>query len=760
MKPASKQAGVAMFLISVGWMMSSCSHDPERAKLRYLAAGQDYMTKGQYGDAAIEFRNTLRLDPRFVDAYYELAQATLAQHDWKMAYASLEKAIELDPSRLDARLDRGRLYLAARQFDQSEEEANFILKQNSQSAAAYQLLGASMMGKRKADQAITALRKVTELWPNNSSAYVALALAEISLNRSNEAEGHFKKAVAVDPRALQAYADLADFYRLERQDAQAQQVLNNGIANNPSGTALYIESASLLAAEGDKDGAEKVLDTLRKQLPGSVDAATAIGDFYFQRKETDRALAEYRRGLSASPKNLAIQQRMQDLYLTTNQTQLAADLDRELTQDAPEDVTVRLDHGRLLMAQGRVTDAIRELQRAVADAADSPQAHYFLAMAYWQNGERGQANTALQDALKVSPGFPVALQALVRLCLAQGDEWSAQTYAQELIERFPTDPDSRQLLAGALARQGQLAQAEEQNLIAKQLAPHDAMVRLSLGQIYSGEKKWPEAQREFESALELDPHNTKALEQLAGFLTARNQTQQALLRLQLYVTRNPNDENGHIVFGVVNYQLKNYGSAQAEFERAIQLDPKSLEAYMQLSRVAEAQGQNDLAIASYQKALDLKPKSAPLATLLGNRYLANNDLPDAEKYYHQALEMDPNFAVADANLAWLDAQQGRSLDVALTMARRAKSRMPDTPSVSDTLGWILYKRGDYAGATPLFEQCVRECPDSAEYHYHFGLALLATGDKAQGKVQIEAALRMKLGSDDAQQARQAIAQSN
>ena len=79
----------------------------------------------------------------------------------------------------------------------------------------------------------------------------------------------------------------------------------------------------------------------------------AIGDFYFQRKQTDQALAEYRRGLSASPKNLDIKKRMQDLYLTTGQTQLATDLDKELMKNAPKDVFVRIDHGRLLMAQGK-----------------------------------------------------------------------------------------------------------------------------------------------------------------------------------------------------------------------------------------------------------------------------------------------------------------------------------------------------------------------------------------------------------------------
>ncbi|MGC2333915.1 MAG: tetratricopeptide repeat protein, partial [Candidatus Acidiferrales bacterium] len=111
-----KAVTIAVF---VALLLGACSRDPQKAKLKYFAEGQKYMKKGQYGDASIEFRNALRLDPRFVDAYYQLAQADLAQRDWQGAYASLEKTIALDPGHLDARLDRGRLYLAARQFDKA-----------------------------------------------------------------------------------------------------------------------------------------------------------------------------------------------------------------------------------------------------------------------------------------------------------------------------------------------------------------------------------------------------------------------------------------------------------------------------------------------------------------------------------------------------------------------------------------------------------------------------------------------------------------
>src|SRR5262249_26600404 len=376
-------------------------------------------------------------------------------------------------------------------------------------------------------------------------------------------------------------------------------------------------------------------------------------------------------------------------------------LDRQLMKEAPKDVVVRIDHGRLLTAQGKMPEAISVLQKVVADAADSSQGYYFLAMAYQQNGNNGQARTALYDALKVTPDLPIALQALARLSLGEGNSADAARYAQELVDKFPADQTYRQLLAETLARQGQVRKAEEQYLAAKQLTPNDAAIHFGLAQIYAAEKKWPEAQTEFETTLRLDPHNTTALGQLADALTARGESSQARARVAPYVDSNPNDANGHVLLGALDAKSKNFSSAQKEFTRATELDSKNLQAYLRLGKLLETQGQSDLALQQYQRALDLQPKLAPLATMIGNLYLNRKDYGTARKYYAQALESDPNFAIANANLAWLDVQAGENLDVALGRAQKAKSLMPDLPSITDTLAWVMYKKGNYTGAMPL-----------------------------------------------------------
>jgi tetratricopeptide (TPR) repeat protein len=118
------------------------------------------------------------------------------------------------------------------------------------------------------------------------------------------------------------------------------------------------------------------------------------------------------------------------------------------------------------------------------------------------------------------------------------------------------------------------------------------------------------------------------------------------------------------------------------------------------------------------------------------------------------------FAVASANMAWVDAEEGKDLDLALGMAQKAKSEMPELPSITDTLAWVMYKRGNYSAAIPLLQECVQKAPNSAEYHYHLGVVLTAAGQKDRGKSQLQAALQMKqLKNAEAQLARRTLLQT-
>src|SRR2546422_10998382 len=189
-----------------------------------------------------------------------------------------------------------------------------------------------------------------------------------------------------------------------------------------------------------------------------------------------------------------------------------------------------------------------------------------------------------------------------------------------------------------------------------------------------------EAEREFDSALRINPRFTQALAQLANFLILRNQRPKALARAQQYVAAYPEDANGHLILGTLQLGGKQYPEAKAELEHALQLDPNLIEAYLQLGSIHQELGETDVAIARYQKVLAFEPKSVPLQTLVGNLYLNKGDLATARKYYEQALAINPNSPIAAANLAWVLGRQGgnRSEEHTSETPVTATSRMPSS----------------------------------------------------------------------------------
>jgi len=171
MNKVMKCVSIGNGLLVLAVFLGGCTRDPQHAKAKYLAEGRNYMKKGNYGDAALEFQNAIRIDPSFVDAYYQLAQADLARQDYSSAYASLEKAFSLDPNRVDVRLDRGRLYLGAQDFHDAEDEAKFIIGKEKDNVAAHQLLGAALIGQNKREEALKEFTEIAKLSPADPSAF-------------------------------------------------------------------------------------------------------------------------------------------------------------------------------------------------------------------------------------------------------------------------------------------------------------------------------------------------------------------------------------------------------------------------------------------------------------------------------------------------------------------------------------------------------------------------------------------------------------
>lgn len=610
---------------------------------------------------------------------------------------------------------------------------------------------------------MASFKKITQLTPADPSAYVNLAIAESAVGHPDDAEKHFRQAVAVGSHSTSAYLNLANWYRQQRLLPEAEAVLREGQSNIPDNTEIYLNLADTLSAEGKEELAESVLTSLGQRQPNSLQTELAIADYYAARGNWGSAESACRRALALAPGKAEVRQRLVELALYRADLKSAAALNDQILKEDPNNLASHIARARIMLVQGKGDEALTELRQQIAIAPNNPQVHYFLGVASWRAGNPNQAESAFRRALELDPFMVPALHSMAELEVSQGEHHSAIEPASRCVTLRPSDPSQRILLGKAYLVEGDFAQAREQFTFAQELnshgpAAHDSTVQIYLALCSEGERKLDEARAGLEKAFQTDPQSIPALTKLVELDLQSQQRSKAIDRVRAFLGAYPNSAQAHSILGSLYARGAEYSAAQSEFERVIQIEPNLLPAYLALGRICQQTGQIDLALNHYRSALALQPRFTPLITLVGNLYLEKGDFSSAEKYFEEALAIDPGFAVAASNLAWVYAEQGVKLDLALHLARGAVSQLGELDSASDTLGWVEYRNGQFSSALPLFQECVRKVPTHPVYRYHLGLALLASGQKEKGRGELNTALRLNLAGAEAARARQTLAQ--
>jgi tetratricopeptide (TPR) repeat protein len=219
----------------------------------------------------------------------------------------------------------------------------------------------------------------------------------------------------------------------------------------------------------------------------------------------------------------------------------------------------------------------------------------------------------------------------------------------------------------------------------------------------------------------------------------KNDKAEAAIRDAIAKDRNASLYN---LLGTYYAQVGRLSDAESALVQARQIDPNNSNTLQLLGRLYLQQKSVDRALAQYSQATQANPNDAGIWTLFGILNEATGKQDVARNAYERALQLQPDAGPAANNLAWIYAQEGKDLDRALDLARRAKLALPDSPAVSDTLGWIYYKRKLFDSALPLIQEALKNSPENANYYYHLAAVLQGQGKKDQAKTALTKALKL------------------
>ena len=363
----------------------------------------------------------------------------------------------------------------------------------------------------------------------------------------------------------------------------------------------------------------------------------------------------------------------------------------------PDYLPARLGVAKLMAATNKIDDANQLIDAIVAAHPKAAEAHALQSDLRLLRGDRAGAKTSLEQAIAADESFLPARFALIQIlinekqfdaaasqldtarslrkgdlrvqyfdaaiALDKNDLAKARDMMQQVLKRAPEHVPSL-VLAGAVELQaGQAATAEGYLRKAVSIAPQHAGARKLLVRTYLGSNQPAKALESIKPLLASDARTDPQLLLLAGeTYLANGQLKQASRYYAAATDSKPQESVARTRLGQIALASGDPDAGIRELEAAVALDgaPMQTEVALILGHVKK----NDLNRAlQAANALAKKYPANPLShQMLGAVYAARKDLVAARAAFAKALELNPTYLPAIANLARLDIAEKKPAD--------------------------------------------------------------------------------------------------
>ena len=180
---------------------------------------------------------------------------------------------------------------------------------------------------------------------------------------------------------------------------------------------------------------------------------------------------------------------------------------------------------------------------------------------------------------------------------------------------------------------------------------------LARGGLFDARKSYPDAIACYESALRLDPAQSRIDMALADALTNAGQPEAALRRYEDLAARQPHDPAIPNNIGLTDMRLARPLSAATAYRQALAIDPDFLPAHVNLADALFALGDIKQAAEQLQDVIKLDPRNFPAFFNAGVFLYRLHDLPQAEQMLRAAVHLSPGSADAYNDLGIVLAAQ-------------------------------------------------------------------------------------------------------
>jgi Flp pilus assembly protein TadD len=339
-----------------------------------------YGQQRRYQDAADEFGEALRLDPRDDSVRLAYAKTLLVLGQFQTVLSALHDFAQRHPSDFEAQYLAGAAYRELGNYKDADRLLRRALSINANHYGVRYNLGCVLARTGHPAQARVQLEKAVQLDPSSAEARFQLATVLRSLGLERDAKKQLERYQRdLRDRAQKdvaaSKADQANEYLSQGETQKAVNLYRDAVAEDPSNAHMEYNLGMALDRLGDLGGERAALEKAISLDEGFAAAHNQLGFLILQAGHSPEAEAEFKAAIALDPHFAEAQSNLGTLYGQQGRDSEAEKMFRQSIKNDPTRVQPLINLGATLASESRFAEADAILQKALVLDPNNQEAH-------------------------------------------------------------------------------------------------------------------------------------------------------------------------------------------------------------------------------------------------------------------------------------------------------------------------------------------------------------------------------------------------
>lgn len=768
---------LSMMIAASALALAACA-SPEQRLEKYNKSGEAFLADGKLGMANVQFLNALKIDEQNMQALSGMTKIAEKKGDYNQMFGLLQRLYRIDPKNEKVRLDLAKIHLLGNDTAEALDLVDAVIAESPKNADALAVKAATLFRLGDTAGSVDFSKQALALDPNSADAVAVLASERVKAKDNEGALAILDAALAKDGAApvleLLRVQVLAVLGRTDDINAAYKRLVEAN-PDDANYRRLYVTSllqlnkldeareqlvevAKLLPKQNDAKldvvridyrigGRAKAEETFRKYIdenPDETDLKFALGSFLREQKDNAAAEKVYegvaaRKGAELD-EVLRARNEIAAIRITEGKNADAEAIIAEILTKDPKDSGALSKRAGFMIDKGDIDAAIGDLRVVVNDSPDAWGPRLLLASAYERQRDFNLAESEFARAVEAAKRSARPSNLFARYLIRQDKKDRAAKVLTDSLGVEPRDEENLKLLAALRLEQQDWRGAEEAAKALAEVNKEDAVSSSILSAAYAGLKDYTGAIDALTTENERRPLDARPLANLVQAYVNADRVPEAEAFLAETIAKNPPAYDARILLAQVERQSRKSAKALETLKGAVAGDPLRPEAYELMYNIYAGEGRRAEAGEVIEQALSAIPNNDGMQILKADQLIAEGRFDDAITLYEAIRTRRPNDLIVANNLASLLSERNDSASQTRAVEVAAPLKGAENAFFLDTYGWAAWRAGDKAAGLAALEKAAAAAPGVADIRFHFGVALIESGEIERGRKELEAVI--------------------